>query len=102
MAMTERRPPIAPGERAPDFVLSRVNQDGTVSLADYRGKLRVARHDARTLLRFLPAPYRPTRLDPPEARSARCRGAGNRRHASGTIATVLPIPTGERPSSGRS
>src|SRR5688572_12623022 len=41
MAMTERRPPIAPGERAPGFVLSRVNQDATVSLADHCGKTPV-------------------------------------------------------------
>lgn len=41
MAMADRRPPITPGERAPDFVLSRVNQEGTVSLADYRGKTPV-------------------------------------------------------------
>jgi peroxiredoxin len=38
--MTEvgARGPVQPGERAPDFSLPRVNQDGLVSLADYRGK----------------------------------------------------------------
>ncbi|HUG38222.1 MAG TPA: redoxin domain-containing protein, partial [Candidatus Limnocylindrales bacterium] len=35
---TESRPPIQPGERAPDFVLPTINREGTVSLADYRGK----------------------------------------------------------------
>lgn len=32
------RPPIAPGEPAPDFVLPAVDGNGTVSLADYRGR----------------------------------------------------------------
>jgi peroxiredoxin len=41
MATTERRPPIAPGEPAPDFALPRVNEEGTASLADYRGKTPV-------------------------------------------------------------
>ena len=36
--MTRPRPPLRPGERAPDFVLPAVNRDGTVALADYRGK----------------------------------------------------------------
>ena len=35
---TDPRPPVQPGERAPDFVLPAINRDGTVSLADYRGK----------------------------------------------------------------
>jgi peroxiredoxin len=35
---TESRPPIQPGERAPDFALPTINREGTVSLADYRGK----------------------------------------------------------------
>ena len=35
---TDARPPVQPGERAPDFVLPTINRDGTVSLADYRGK----------------------------------------------------------------
>jgi peroxiredoxin len=29
---------IQPGERAPDFILAAVQRDGTVSLADYRGR----------------------------------------------------------------
>jgi peroxiredoxin len=41
MITMEQRPPIGVGERAPDFALPRVNQDGTVSLADYRGKTPV-------------------------------------------------------------
>jgi peroxiredoxin len=41
MVTIERRPPVSPGERAPDFVLPAVNLDGTVALADYRGKTPV-------------------------------------------------------------
>lgn len=41
MLSSKTRPPVAPGEPAPDFVLPAVNQDGTVSLADYRGKAPV-------------------------------------------------------------
>jgi peroxiredoxin len=41
MIATEPRPPVRPGELAPDFVLPAVNQDGTVALADYRGKAPV-------------------------------------------------------------
>ena len=40
MATTDARP-ISPGEPAPDFTLPRVNEAGTVSLADYRGKTPV-------------------------------------------------------------
>jgi peroxiredoxin len=35
---TEQRPPIQPGEAAPQFVLPAVNREGTVSLDDFRGK----------------------------------------------------------------
>jgi peroxiredoxin len=35
---TRPRPPLRSGERAPDFVLPAANHDGTVALADYRGK----------------------------------------------------------------
>jgi peroxiredoxin len=38
MTTTESRPPVAPGEPAPDFTLPAVNQDATVSLSDYRGR----------------------------------------------------------------
>jgi peroxiredoxin len=38
MAATDVRPPLAPGERAPDIVLPSGHGEGTVSLADYRGK----------------------------------------------------------------
>lgn len=41
MVTTGPRPPITPGEIAPDFVLPAANRDGTVSLADYRGKTPV-------------------------------------------------------------
>jgi peroxiredoxin len=37
MGLDELRPPLKPGERAPDFTLPRVDREGTVSLADYRG-----------------------------------------------------------------
>jgi peroxiredoxin len=35
---TESRPPVAPGEPAPDFTLPAVDRMETVSLADYRGR----------------------------------------------------------------
>lgn len=35
---TESRPPVAPGEPAPDFSLPAVDRPGTISLADYRGR----------------------------------------------------------------
>jgi peroxiredoxin len=41
MPASSLRPPIAPGELAPDFVLAAVNHDGNVSLADYRGRAPV-------------------------------------------------------------
>ena len=41
MDSAEWRSPVQPGESAPDFVLPAVDRDGTVSLADYRGKTPV-------------------------------------------------------------
>jgi peroxiredoxin len=38
MTKTEARPPLAPGEPAPHFVLPSGHGEGTVSLADYRGR----------------------------------------------------------------
>jgi peroxiredoxin len=38
MGNTEQRPPVAPGEPAPDFALPAVDGTGTVSLSDYRGR----------------------------------------------------------------
>jgi peroxiredoxin len=38
MTMRESRPPVAPGEPAPDFTLPAVDRPETVSLADYRGR----------------------------------------------------------------
>ena len=38
MSLNELRPPLKPGERAPDFTLPRTDREGTVSLADYRGR----------------------------------------------------------------
>jgi len=38
MATIEPRPPLQPGEPAPDFTLPAIDREGTVSLADYRGK----------------------------------------------------------------
>ena len=37
----ERRPPLKPGEPAPDFDLPAIDRTGTVSLADYRGRTPV-------------------------------------------------------------
>ena len=41
MTTPQPRPPVRPGEPAPDFVLPAVNHDGNVALADYRGKAPV-------------------------------------------------------------
>jgi peroxiredoxin len=38
MTTIERRPPLKQGEPAPDFTLPAVDREGTVSLADYRGR----------------------------------------------------------------
>ena len=38
MTTAESRPPVAPGELAPDFILPAVDGKNTVSLADYRGR----------------------------------------------------------------
>lgn len=38
MTTGEQRPPVQPGEPAPDFTLPAANREGTVSLADYRGR----------------------------------------------------------------
>ena len=38
MTTSSERPPLAPGEPAPDFTLPAVGRDGTVSLDDYRGR----------------------------------------------------------------
>jgi peroxiredoxin len=38
MTTVEARPPLQPGEPAPNFTLPAVDRDGTVSLSDYRGR----------------------------------------------------------------
>jgi len=38
MTTTETRPPVAPGEPAPEFTLAAIDRPATVSLADYRGR----------------------------------------------------------------
>jgi peroxiredoxin len=38
MTMHEMRPPVTPGEAAPDFTLPAVDRNENVSLADYRGR----------------------------------------------------------------
>ncbi|HEV8531847.1 MAG TPA: peroxiredoxin-like family protein [Methylomirabilota bacterium] len=38
MTIAESRPPVSPGEPAPDFTLPAVDRKETVSLADYRGR----------------------------------------------------------------
>ena len=41
MAIGESRAPVKPGEPAPEFTLPAVEREGTVSLADYRGRAPV-------------------------------------------------------------
>jgi peroxiredoxin len=38
MTTGERRPPVQLGEPAPDFTVPAANREGSVSLADYRGR----------------------------------------------------------------
>ncbi len=38
MTSGDRRPPVQPGEPAPDFTLPAANREGSVSLAEYRGR----------------------------------------------------------------
>ena len=38
MATIQPRPPLKPGDPAPDFVLPAAHRDGTVSLSEYRGR----------------------------------------------------------------
>src|SRR5438105_9334195 len=38
MTTSDTRPPIEPGEAAPDFTLPAVDRNESVSLADYRGR----------------------------------------------------------------
>jgi hypothetical protein len=38
ISMTHSRQPVQPGEPAPDFEVASVHREGTVSLADYRGR----------------------------------------------------------------
>ena len=49
MTAIEQRPPVQPGEQAPDFTLPAADREGSVSLADYRGRSPVL----LTLLRGL-------------------------------------------------
>jgi peroxiredoxin len=37
LTANDRRPPIQPGERAPEFTLPAATGSGSVSLSDYRG-----------------------------------------------------------------
>jgi peroxiredoxin len=41
MTIAESRPPVGPGEPAPDFALPAVERDETISLAEYRGRTPV-------------------------------------------------------------
>lgn len=38
MTTFETRPPLIPGEPAPDFTLPAADREGAMSLADYRGR----------------------------------------------------------------
>ena len=40
MATVQSRPLVQPGEPAPDFTLPAADRQGSVSLADYRGRSR--------------------------------------------------------------
>jgi peroxiredoxin len=41
MTLIESRPPVAPGERAPEFTLPAIDRPEPISLADYRGRSAV-------------------------------------------------------------
>jgi peroxiredoxin len=53
MAIVDPRPPVQPGEPAPDFTLARGSGEGFVSLADFRGKNGVL----LALMRGLQCPF---------------------------------------------
>jgi len=38
MAMNPARPPVQPGEPAPEFAVTCANRDGQISLADFRDR----------------------------------------------------------------
>jgi peroxiredoxin len=38
MSAETERPPVLPGEPAPDFTVAATNREGRLSLADYRGR----------------------------------------------------------------
>ena len=73
--MNELRPPIKPGEWALDFALSRADQEGTVSMADYRGR-------SPLLLSFFRGLY-----------CAFCRRAIWRRHLTSNKLRALDVET---------
>ena len=73
--MNELRPPIKPGEWALDFALSRADQEGTVSVADYRGR-------SPLLLSFFRGLY-----------CAFCRRAIWRRHLTNNKLRALDVET---------
>ena len=81
-------PPLRPGEPAPDFKLPSVNREGTVLLTRRlpREVTGAARHDARSLLRLLPASHRPVGHDAAKAPEARRRDARNRAYAARAVA----------------
>jgi peroxiredoxin len=41
MLAFEPRPPLEPGEQAPDFSLPEAHREGSISLGEYRGKTPV-------------------------------------------------------------
>ena len=73
--MNELRPPLKPGEWAPDFALPRADQEGTVSVADYRGR-------SPLLLSFFRGLY-----------CAFCRPAIWRRHLTSNKLRALDVET---------
>ena len=100
MTMPEARPPVAPGEPAPDFTLPAVDRNENVSLADYRGRSPVF----LALMVGLWCPFcrqadRPDRDDRGQAEGARrreSRGGGDAARERPALLQVPPDPRAAR------
>ena len=101
MTTAESRPPVAPGEPAPDFTLPAVDRKETVSLADYRGRSPVFL--ALFIGLWCPFCRRADRADGGhrgQAQGARRGDARGRGHAAGKRAALLQVPP-DSPAPGR-
>ncbi len=93
MATVEPRPPVQPGEPAPDFMLPAVERQGTVSLLDYRGKSPLLLAINRGLwCSFLSPAHFATRGDTRTASAVGRRDPGHRRQRPRTRPSLCQAP----------